>query len=164
MNPQIRHAQRACEAAKARQAIVVWFDEHGQYAVASYGETKAECSAVKPVCIAIADMFDSGYLERPGAEANGGERPDHRRGELGGWNEYDRLRNEREKRAADLAAAGAAVRKMEAPIASTGHLTSVFWFVRDWADAIGPNPARLRAARRSKIERDAALAEQALKT
>jgi hypothetical protein len=28
MNPQIRHAQRACEAAKARQAVVVWFDEH----------------------------------------------------------------------------------------------------------------------------------------
>ena len=42
MNPQVRHAQRACEAAKARQAVVVWFDEHGQFAVASYGETKAE--------------------------------------------------------------------------------------------------------------------------
>lgn len=39
MNPQIRHAQRACEAAKARQAIVVFIDESGQYAVASYGET-----------------------------------------------------------------------------------------------------------------------------
>ncbi len=42
MNPKVIHAQRACEAAKARQAIVVWFDEHGQFAVASYGETKAE--------------------------------------------------------------------------------------------------------------------------
>jgi hypothetical protein len=37
VNPQVRHAQRACEAAKAR-------------AVASYGETKAECAAVKPLC------------------------------------------------------------------------------------------------------------------
>lgn len=95
VNPQIRHAQRACEAAKARQAIVVWFDEHGQFAVASYGETKAECSAVKPVCIAIADMFDSGYLQPPGDERDE-TTDDRRRGELGGWNEYDRLRNERE--------------------------------------------------------------------
>jgi hypothetical protein len=30
MRPTIRVVQRACEAAKARQAIVVWFDEHGQ--------------------------------------------------------------------------------------------------------------------------------------
>ena len=95
MKPTIRVAQRACEAAKARQAIVVWFDEHGQFAVASYGETKAECSAVKPVCIAIADMFDSGYLQPPGDERDE-TTDDRRRGELGGWNEYDRLRNERE--------------------------------------------------------------------
>ena len=47
MNPQIRHAQRACESAKARQAVVVFIDEVGQYAVASYGETKAECAAVR---------------------------------------------------------------------------------------------------------------------
>ena len=95
MNPQIRHVQRACEAAKARQAVVVWFDEHGQFAVASYGETKAECSAVKPVCIAIADMFDSGYLEPPGDEREQCQ-DDRRRGELGGWNEYDNLRLERD--------------------------------------------------------------------
>lgn len=62
MNPQVRHAQRACEAAKARQAVVVWFDEVGQYAVASYGETKAECAAVKPLCNAIADALDDGEL------------------------------------------------------------------------------------------------------
>lgn len=48
MKPTIRIAQRACEAAKARQAVVVWFDEHGQFAVASYGETKHECEMVKP--------------------------------------------------------------------------------------------------------------------
>lgn len=96
MNPQIRHAQRACEAAKARQAIVVWFDEYGQFAVASYGETKAECSAVKPVCNAIADMFDSGYLQPPPGDERDEALSDRRRGELGGWNEYDRLRNERD--------------------------------------------------------------------
>lgn len=93
MNPQVRHAQRACEAAKARQAVVVWFDEHGQFAVAGYGETKAECSAVKPLCNAIADMFDSGYLQPPGDQRDE-SLSDRRRGELGGWNEYDRLRNE----------------------------------------------------------------------
>lgn len=97
MKPTIRHAQRACEAAKARQAVVVWFDEHGQFAVASYGETKAECAAVKPMCNAIADMLDSGFLERPGyVERPDDAIPDRRRGELGGWNEYDRLRNERD--------------------------------------------------------------------
>lgn len=66
MNPQIRHAQRACEAAKARQAVVVWFDEHGRFAVASYGVTKAECAALKPVCNAIADAIDDGTLPCPG--------------------------------------------------------------------------------------------------
>jgi hypothetical protein len=64
VNPQIRHAQRACKAAKARQAVVVWFDEHGQHAVASYGETKAERTAVKPVCNAIADALDTGDIPR----------------------------------------------------------------------------------------------------
>jgi len=119
MRPTIRIVQRACEAAKARQAVTVWFDEHGQFAVASYGETKAECSAVKPVCIAIADMFDSGYLEPPGKETNGDERPDHRRGELGGWNEYDRLRNERE-----LAVARA--QAVEAKLAAIATLVSIY--------------------------------------
>ncbi len=66
MNPQVRHAQRACEAAKARQAVVVWFDEHGQFAVASYGETKAECTAVKPLCNAIHDAIHEGVLPCPG--------------------------------------------------------------------------------------------------
>ena len=70
MNPQIRHAQRACEAAKARQAVVVWFDEHGQFAVASYGETKAECSAVKPLCDAVANDILTGDLPRPGVGLN----------------------------------------------------------------------------------------------
>lgn len=80
MNPQIRHAKRACEAAKARQAVVVWFDEHGQHAVASYGETKAECTAVKPVCNAIADALDAGDIQRPGN--GGGRRKSERQKEL----------------------------------------------------------------------------------
>ena len=66
MNPKVIHAQRACEAAKARQAVVVWFNEAGQYAVASYGETKAECSAVKPLCEAIGDALDEKLLPSPG--------------------------------------------------------------------------------------------------
>ena len=118
MKPTIRIAQRACEAAKARQAIVVWFDEHGQFAVASYGETKAECSAVKPVCIAIADMFDSGYLEPPGDEREQCQ-DDRRRGELGGWNEYDRLRIERD--AATLRAQAA-----EKKLAAIAVLVSIY--------------------------------------
>ena len=79
MNPQIRHAQRACEAAKARQAVVVFIDEVGQYAVASYGETKAECAAVKPLCNAIADALDEGELPMPGEAVLGGRRPSERR-------------------------------------------------------------------------------------
>ena len=45
--------------------------------------------------IDFADMFDSGYLQPPGDERDE-TTDDRRRGELGGWNEYDRLRNERE--------------------------------------------------------------------
>lgn len=89
MNPQVRHAQRACEAAKARQAIVVWFDEHGQFAVASYGETKAECSAVKPLCNAIADAIDAGELPCPG-DGHGRRRSERQR-------EMDSLVAERDK-------------------------------------------------------------------
>lgn len=68
MNPQIRHAQRACEAAKARQAVVVWFDEHGQHAVASYGETKAECTAVKRDTLRRSEEEERAYRERQSAQ------------------------------------------------------------------------------------------------
>lgn len=64
MNPQIRHAQRACEVAKARQAVVVWFDEHGQHAVASYGETKAECTAVNRDTLRKSKEAERAYRER----------------------------------------------------------------------------------------------------
>jgi len=72
MNPRILYAQRACEAAKARQAVVVWFDEHGQFAVASYGETQAECTAVKPLCNAIAEAIEEGLLPSP-VQRDGGD-------------------------------------------------------------------------------------------
>ena len=99
MKPTIRIAQRACEAAKARQAVVVWFDEHGQFAVASYGETVAECSAVKPVCNAVADAFDAGDLPCPnGVLAD--NLSDKRRGTVGGWREYDELRKANDELAA----------------------------------------------------------------
>jgi hypothetical protein len=74
-----------------------------------------------------------------------------RRAERAGWVPVS------EDRATVLGAAGAKLR-----VVARGNEMTVM--VRDWADAIGPNPARLRAARRSKIERDAALAEQALKS
>jgi hypothetical protein len=89
VNPQVRHAQRACEAAKARQAVVVWFDEAGQFAVASYGETKAECAAVKPLCNAIADAIDAGELPCPG-DGHGRRRSERQR-------EMDSLVAERDK-------------------------------------------------------------------
>jgi hypothetical protein len=92
VNHQIRHAQRACEAAKARQAVVVFIDEVGQYAVASYGETKAECAAVKPLCNAIADALDDGELPMPGGGSRlGGERKSDRQ------REFDSLVAERDK-------------------------------------------------------------------
>jgi hypothetical protein len=95
MKPTIRIARRACEAAKARQAVVVWFDEHGQFAVASYGETVAECSAVKPVCNAIADAFDAAALPSPKWVRDtelASTRSDKRRGSIGDWREYEQLR------------------------------------------------------------------------
>lgn len=91
MNPQIRHAQRACEAAKARQAVVVFIDESGQYAVASYGTTKAECAAVKPLCNAIADAIDEGELPMPGEVVLGGRRPSQRQ------REFDAIIEERDE-------------------------------------------------------------------
>ena len=89
MNPKVIHAQRACEAAKARQAVVVFIDEVGQYAVASYGETKAECAAVKPLCNAIADAIDAGELPCPG-DGYGRRRSERQR-------EMDSLVAERDK-------------------------------------------------------------------
>jgi hypothetical protein len=97
VNPQIRHVQRACEAAKARQAVVVWFDEHGQFAVASYGETKAECSAVKPLCDAVADGIDAGDLPRPGVGLN--RAPSARERE---WESLTAERDKYHKQAQDL--------------------------------------------------------------
>ena len=65
MNPTIKIAQRACESAGARQAVVILIDDLGRYACVSYGETKAECTAVKPLCNAIADQIDDGELPMP---------------------------------------------------------------------------------------------------
>lgn len=65
MRPSVKLAQRACEGAGARQAVVVWFDGDGRYAVASYGETKAECASVKPLCNAIAEALNERLLPSP---------------------------------------------------------------------------------------------------
>lgn len=118
MRPSIRIAQRACESAKARQAIVVWFDERGQFAVASYGETKAECSAVKPVCIAIADAFDAGELPAPG-DLVADNLDCRRRGGIATYREYDDLRKTNEA----LVARATAAEKFRETIAT---LVSIF--------------------------------------
>lgn len=68
MKASIRIARSACEAAGARQAVVVLIDERGQFAVVSYGETKAECAAVKPLCNDITDGIANGELRSPGQE------------------------------------------------------------------------------------------------
>ena len=78
MTPKISHARAACEAAQARQAVVVFIGS-GQYAVVSYGETRAECAAVKPLCDAIADAIEEGELPMPGEVVLGGRRPSERR-------------------------------------------------------------------------------------
>lgn len=60
--------------------------------VASYGETKAECAAVKPLCNAIADALDEGELPMPGGSSRlGGERKSERQ------REFDSLAAERNK-------------------------------------------------------------------
>ena len=105
MKPTIRIAQRACEAAKARQTVVVWFDEHGQFAVASYGETANECALVKPVCNAIADSFDAGDLPFLG-QTMVNTLVDRRRGDRKKmFCEYDRLRESNEDLLARVQAA-----------------------------------------------------------
>lgn len=69
----------------------MFIDESGQYAVASYGETKAECSAVKPLCNAIADAIDEGDLPMPGEVVLGGRRPSERQ------REFDAIIEERDE-------------------------------------------------------------------
>lgn len=65
MNPTITAARKCCEAMGACQVIVVAFDALGQWAVVSYGTTKAECAAVAPVCDDIANALRSGKLAGP---------------------------------------------------------------------------------------------------
>ena len=65
MKPSISIARKACEAAGARQAVLVLFDRSGSMAVVSYGETKKECAAVRPLCDAIADALEAGELPAP---------------------------------------------------------------------------------------------------
>ncbi len=65
MKSTITIARRACEAAAARQAVLVTFDGDGHVAVVSYGETKCECQAVAPLCDAIYDGIMAGKLPVP---------------------------------------------------------------------------------------------------
>lgn len=65
MRATITEARRACEAIGARQVVIIAFDVDGRFAVTSYGETKAECAAVRTLCDRIADDLRSGRLEGP---------------------------------------------------------------------------------------------------
>lgn len=67
LKPHITIARRACEAMGARQAIVVGFDGDGRLCVVSYGTTKAECAAVRPVCDAIFNALQQGAIDPPQA-------------------------------------------------------------------------------------------------
>lgn len=67
MNKLIRIAQKACEELEARQVVLVAFQADGRYSVTSYGETKAECAAVAPLCEAIGDALADGGLPNPRA-------------------------------------------------------------------------------------------------
>ncbi len=62
MKVPIREAQRVAENSKARQVVIIAIDGNGAFQVTSYGATKAECSAVKPMCNTIADALKSGKL------------------------------------------------------------------------------------------------------
>lgn len=65
MRHNIKLAQQACDDANARQAILVLFDGRGAFAVVSYGETRAECRAVRVTCDAIANALTSGAIPAP---------------------------------------------------------------------------------------------------
>ena len=62
---RITDARRICEAADARQVIVLAFDESGRFAGASYGETSRECGTVGKLLDAIADGLQAGRLPNP---------------------------------------------------------------------------------------------------
>lgn len=65
MRVTITDARAVCEATGARQVVVIAFDGAGRFAVTSYGTTKAECSAVKPLCDAVASHLAAGTLPAP---------------------------------------------------------------------------------------------------
>lgn len=64
----ITDARRVCEKVGARQVVIVAFtdtDPAIAFRVVSYGDTKAECAAVRPLCDAIADRLIDGSLPFP---------------------------------------------------------------------------------------------------
>lgn len=75
MKLTITMVRKVCEAAGAKQAVVVVFDGQGGYAAVSYGRTRELCGDVKPLCDEIADSIDAGTLPVPAFT-----RPEPRRG------------------------------------------------------------------------------------
>lgn len=64
----LRVAEEACQQLEARQVVLVVFFESERFAVVSYGDTKRECAAVRPLCDAIADAIATGALPNPRSE------------------------------------------------------------------------------------------------
>jgi hypothetical protein len=65
MKLTIKNAKATAQAMGARQVVVVAIDDNGIYGVVSYGVTKAECQAVRPLCDAIFEGIGDGLLPHP---------------------------------------------------------------------------------------------------
>ncbi len=65
--PHISEARAICERTKARAVIVICIDEDS-YALASYGQTKLECSQTAATADAIGNALTRGTLPIWGSE------------------------------------------------------------------------------------------------
>lgn len=64
-NLNVEVAKQAAMQCGAGQVVVMAFYEDGWFGVASYGRTKEQCGAAKPLCDKIADGLLDGSLPAP---------------------------------------------------------------------------------------------------
>ena len=62
MKVSMTAAQEVCEASGARQVVILAFGRRGEFQVVSYGATKRECAAIRPMCDRLADDLMEGRL------------------------------------------------------------------------------------------------------
>ena len=62
-NPAIVRAKAACHAANAKAAILITFDEAGNFTVASYGVTGPICKAAGISADSIGDYLGTGEID-----------------------------------------------------------------------------------------------------